>query len=156
MFAELAVTGLFYVRFADIRDSDKAYSTIKTHRREWNVQYILPKQFASKFHPARLRFSPVSKYEGQVLVRAEYRGPPHFFDALATGRRIKEALEGYGYVIAFQMGMVNDSVAAYRAEYSNVNTIDNALSRLNGSYFAVRFSPKIGYLQMADSRRCVP
>ena len=141
MFAELAVTGLFYVRFADIRDSDKAYLTIQTHRREWNVQYILPKQFASKFHPEKLRLSPVSKYEGQVLVTAEYAGLPQFFDALATGHRIKETLEEYGYVTAFQMGMVTDSVAAYRAEYSNVNTIDNALSRLNGSYLAVRIPP---------------
>ena len=141
MFAELAVTGLFYVRFADIRDSDKAYLTIQTHRREWNVQYILPKQFASKFHPEKLRLSPVSKYEGQVLVTAEYAGLPQFFDALAMGHRIKETLEEYGYVTAFQMGMVTDSVAAYRAEYSNVNTIDNALSRLNGSYLAVRIPP---------------
>ena len=141
MFAELAVTGLFYVRFADIRDSDKAYLTIQTRRREWNVQYILPKQFASKFHPEKLRLSPVSKYEGQVLVTADYVGLPQFFDALATGHRIKETLEEYGYVTAFQMGMVTDSVAAYRAEYSNVNTIDNALSRLNGSHLAVRIPP---------------
>ena len=141
MFAELAVTGLFYVRFADIRDSDKAYLTIQTHRREWNVQYILPKQFASKYHPEKLRLNPVSKYEGQVLVTAEYAGLPQFFDALATGHRIKETLEEYGYVTAFEMGMVTDSVAAYRAEYSNVNTIDNALSRLNGSYLAVRIPP---------------
>ena len=141
MFAELAVTGLFYVRFADIRDSDKAYLTIQTHRREWNVQYILPKQFASKFHPEKLRLTPVSKYEGQVLVTAEYAGLPQCFDALATGHRIKETLEEYGCVTAFQMGMVTDSVAAYRAEYSNVNTIDNALSRLNGSHLAVRIPP---------------
>ena len=156
MFAELAVTGLFYVKFADIRDSDKAYSTIRAHRREWNVQYILPKQFASKFHPEKLRLFPVSKYEGQVLVKAEYAGLPQFFDAVAIGHHIKEALEKYGCVIAFQMGMVKDSVAAYRAEYCNVNTIDKALSLLNGSCFAVRIPSKTGYLQMADSRRCVP
>ena len=141
MFAELAVTGLFYVRFADIRDSDKAYLTIQTHRREWNVQYILPKQFASKFRPEKLRLSPVSKYEGQVLVTAEYAGLPRCFDALATGHCIKETLEEYGYVTAFQMGMVTDSVAAYRAEYSNVKTVDNALSRLNGLCLAVRTPP---------------
>ena len=141
MFAELAVTGLFYVRFADIRDSDKAYLTIQTHRREWNVQYILPKQFASKFHPEKLQLTPVSEFEGQVLVTAEHAGLPQCFDALATGYRIKESLEEYGCVTAFQMGMVKDSVAAYRAEYSNVNTIDNALSRLNGSYLAVRIPP---------------
>ena len=146
MFAELAVTGLFYVRFADTRDSDEAYSTLKTHRREWNVQYILPRHFASKFHPEKLRLSPVSKYEGQVLVTAEYAGLPQFFDAFTTGHRIKEALEEYGYVAAFQMSIVKDSVAAYRAEYSNVNTIDNALSRLNGSYLAVRIPPHIRVL----------
>lgn len=155
MFAELAVTGLFYVRFADIRDSDKAYLTIRTHRREWNVQYILPKQFALKFHPEKLRLSPVSEYEGQVLVRAEYTGVSKFFDAVTAGHRIKEELDKFGDVIAFQMGVVKDSVAAYRAEYSNVNTVDNAVSRLNGSCFAVRSAPKIGYLQIADSRRCV-
>lgn len=156
MFAELAVTGLFYVRFADIRDSDKAYSTIKAYRREWDVQYMLPKQFALKFHPDKTRFSPLSKYEGQVLVKAEYIGPPKHFDAIAIGHCIKDALEKYGCVVAFESGMVKASVAAYRAEYANVNTIDTALSRLNGTNLAVRFPPKIGYLQIADSHRCVP
>lgn len=144
VFAELAVTGLFYVRFADLRDSGKAYSTIKTYRHEWNVQYILPHQFALKFHPEKFRFSPVSMYEGQVLVKAEYAGLPQHFDAVATGHRIKEALEKYDCVIAFESGMVKDSVAAYRAEYSNVNAIDNILSRLNGSKSAVSFPPKPG------------
>ena len=86
----------------------------------------------------------MSKYEGQVLVRAEYVGLPQFFDAIAIGHRIKEALEEHGCITAFQMGMVKDSVAAYRAEYSDVNTIDNALSRLNGSSLAVSFPPKPG------------
>lgn len=156
MFAELAVTGLFYVRFADIRDSDKAYSIIKTYRREWDVRYILPEQFALKFHPEKFRFSPVSNYEGQVLMKAEYAGLPQHFDAVAIGHRIKEAVEKYGSIVAFESGMVKASVAAYRAEYSSVNTIKNALSRLNGSSFAVRFSYRIGYLQMADSHRCAP
>ena len=156
MFAELAVTGQFYVRYADIRDSDKAYSTIKAHRNEWDVQYISPKHFASKFHPETFRFSPLSKYEGQVLVKAEYSGMPQSFDAVATGNLVKEALESYGCIIAFRMGRVKDSVAAYRAEYSNVNTIRNALSHLNGSSFGVSIPPQTGYLQMADSRRCAP
>lgn len=156
MFAELAVTGLFYVRFADIRDSDNAYSTIKTRHREWDVQFILPKHFAQKFHPEKFRFPSVSKYEGQILVKAEYAGLPQHFDAVAIGYHIKQALEKYGFITAFELGLVKDSVAAYRAEYSNVNDIDNTLSHLNGSIIAVSFSPKTGYLQMADSHRCVP
>ena len=99
MFAELAVTGLFYVRFADLRDSDKAYSTIKTYRREWDVRYILPKHFAQKFHPEKLRSSPVSKYEGQVQVIAEYGGLPQHFDAVAVGHHLKVALEKYGCIV---------------------------------------------------------
>ena len=142
MFAELAVTGLFYVRFADIRDSDKAYSIIKTHRREWNVQYILPNQFLVKFNPEKFHFSPVSKYQGQVLVKAEFAGLPHFSDTVAIGHQIKSALERYGCIIAFEMGMVKDSVSAYRAEYSNVNTIDTAVLHLNGSSLAVIFPPR--------------
>ncbi len=100
----------------------------------------------------------MTKYEGQVLVKAEYVGLPQLFDAVAIGHRIKEALEKHGCITAFQMGMVKDSVAAYRAEYSNVNTIDSALSRLNGSSLAVRPLPpsQTGYLQMADSQRCAP
>lgn len=95
-----------------------------------------------KFHPEKFRFSPVSKYEGQALVKAEWAGLPQHFDAVAIGHRIKEALDKYGRIIAFELGMVKDSVAAYRVEYSNANAIDNALSRLNGSNFAVSFSPK--------------
>ena len=134
----MAVTGIFYVNFADIRDSENAYSTIKTYRREWNVQYILPKQFALKFHPEKLRFSSVSNYEGQVLVKAKHVGLPQHFDAVAIGHRIKEALEQYGCIIAFDLDMVKASVASYRVEFSNVNTIDT-LSRLNDPVFAVGF-----------------
>ncbi|CAF9939273.1 MAG: hypothetical protein ALECFALPRED_008058 [Alectoria fallacina] len=137
VFAELAVTGLFYVRFADIRDSDNAYSTIKTRHREWDVQFILPKHFAQKFHPEKFRFPSVSKYEGQILVKAEYAGLPQHFDAVAIGYHIKQALEKYGFITAFELGLVKDSVAAYRAEYSNVNDIDNTLSHLNGSIIAM-------------------
>lgn len=150
------MTGLFYVRFADIRDSDKAYGVITTFRGDWNVQYISPQQFAAKFHPEKFQLSPMSMYEGQVLVKAKYAGLPQHFDAVATGHRIKEALENYGSIVAFEQGMVKDSVAAYRAEYSNVNTIDISLSRLNGLNLAVSLAPKPGYLQMADSHRCVP
>lgn len=128
---------------------------MKMYRREWNVQYILPKQFAQKFHPENLRFSPVSKYEGQVLVKAKYVGLPQHFDAVAIGHRVKEALEQYGCIIAFELDMVKASVATYRVEFSNINTIDT-LSRLKDSVFAVSISPETGYLQMADSHRCVP
>ena len=75
-------------------------------------------------------------------MKAEYVGMPQHFDAVAIGHRIKEALEKYGCIVAFESGMVKASVAAYRAEYSNVNSIGNALSRLDGSSFAVNFSPQ--------------
>ena len=142
MFAELAVTGLFYLRFADIRDSDKAYSILRTNRGKWDIQYILPNEFMVKFNPKGCHFSPVSKYEGQVLVKAEFAGLPHFFDTVAVGHRVKEALEKYGCVIAFEMGVIKESVSAYRAEYSNINATNNAVLRLNGSSLAVIFPPR--------------
>ena len=98
-------------------------------------------------------------YEGQVLVKAKYAGLPQHFDAVTTGHRIKEALGRYGSLVAFEQGVVKDSVAAYRAEYSNIDTVDISLSRLNGSSLAVSsfpLPPQTGYLQMADSHRCVP
>ena len=156
VFSELAVSGLFYVRFADIRDSDKAYHTMATYRREWNVQYISPEQFALKFYPEKLRFTPVSQYEGQVMVNADFVGLPQEFDVVAIGHGIKDALEKYGCVAAFEQTMVKASAATYRVEFSNVNTIDNILSRLDGRKFAVRFPPETGYLQMADSHSCIP
>ena len=156
MFAELATKARFYLRFADIRDSDKAHQVISTYHREWDVQYMPPKEFAMKLNPEKFRFSPVSNHEGQVVVKVKYAGLPQHFDAVAMGYRIKEALEKYGHIIAFEQRKAMASVAAYLAEYSNVNTIDNALSRLNGSSFRVRISPETGYLQMADSHRCVP
>ena len=158
MFSELAVTGLFYVRFGDIGDSDKAYSTIKAYRREWDVRYIFPQQFALKSRPEKFRSSPVSNYEGQVLVKAEYTGYPKNFDAVAIGHLVREAIEEVGCIVAFESCMVKAMVATYRAEYSSVNTTENALSRLNGLGLAVRFSSRTGYgyLQMADSHRCAP
>lgn len=131
---------------------------MRTYRREWNVQYILPKQFSQKFHPEVLRFSPVSNYEGQVLVKAKYEGLPQHFDAVAIGHRVKEALEQYGCIVAFELGTVKASIATYRLEFSNANIID-ALSRLKDPIFAVSFAPpptQTGYLQMADSHRRVP
>lgn len=129
---------------------------MRTYRREWHVQYILPQEFAQKFHPEKLRFSPVSKYEGQVLVKAKYIGLPQHFDAAAIGHRVKEALEQYGCIVAFELDTVKASVATYRIEFSNANTID-ILSRLKDPFFAVSSPPpQTGYLQMADSHRCVP
>ena len=158
MLSELAVTGLFYVRFGDIGDSDRAYSAIKAFRRDWDVQYILPQQFALKSRPEKFRSSPVSNYEGQVLVKAEYTGPPHNFNAVAIGHDVRKVIEEFGCIVAFESCTVKAMVATYRAEYSSVNTTENALSRLNGSSFAVRFSSRTGYgyLQMADSHRCAP
>ena len=95
-----------------------------------------------KFNPEKFHSSAVSKYEGQVLVKTEFAGLPHFLDTIAIGHQVKGALEKYGCIIAFEMGMVKDSVSAYRAEYSNVNAIDNAVVRLNGSSLAVIFPPR--------------
>ena len=101
-------------------------------------------KFAQKLYPEMFRFAPVSNYEGQILVKAEYAGLSQHFDALASGHRIKELLEKEGCVVAFELGMVKASVAAYRAEFSDVNTTEKALSHLNGLSFAVRFPTKPG------------
>ena len=91
-------------------------------------------------------------------MKAQYTGSPRKFDAVNIGHLVRKAIEEVGCIIAFESCTVKAMVATYRAEYSSVNTVENALSRLNGLGLAVRFSSRTGYgyLQMADSHRCAP
>lgn len=156
MVADLVLTSTVYVKFSDIRDADKAYSKIEQLKREWSVSRMTPSRYTVTSHQLENLNYSVSKYEGQVLVKVEFVEPLQRFDAGSMGLLIKELLEKFGDLTAYERGMIKVPVAAYRAEYCNIMAVDDALENLNGFKIGVSSGLKIGYLQMADSHRCVP
>ena len=154
--SDLAAAGTVYVKFADIRDADKIYSKAQTAHEKWSVRHIGPRHFVMKYQPESLKYTPVSMYEGQVLITADFAGPRQRFDAGSIGFLIKELLQNYGDVMAYEVGMIRMPVATYRAEYYDVTAVQNALSNLNGFKIGVSSHLTIGYLQLADSHSRVP
>ena len=154
MLSELASAGIFYLKFSDIRDADKAYAKVESIREKWNAQHIGAKQFAVKHQPECLKYLPISMFEGQILVTAHFAGPRQRFDAGSIGHLIKELLENYGDVMAYEVGIVRAPTATYRAEYYNATVVDNALANLNGFKIGVSYCLFFGCLQRADRRRC--
>ena len=84
----------------------------------------------------------VSAYEGQVIVKAEYTGKQERFDLLSISCLMKEILENYGEVMAFELSLVERPVVAVRAEFFDTSSADNALVHLNGFKIAVCTIPK--------------
>lgn len=142
--AELAPTGTIYVKFADIRDADRAYSKIQCIRRDWSVQHIGARHFVMKHQPESLKYSPVSMYEGQVLVSAKISGLSQSFDAEGVGRLVKGLLGTYGDLMAFEMSFDRGTFAAYRAEFFSAGAVDSALAKMDEIKIAVRFLPLPG------------
>lgn len=139
-------SGTLYVNFTDIRDTTKAYVKIRSVREAWNVQYLGAKQFASKLRPERFLYTLLC--EGQVVVKADFCGPHQRFDCGTIGHLVKELLGNYGEVMAYESGMAEPPLAAFRAEYYDVVATAKAVAALDGFRIGVS-----GYLLFADDSR---
>ena len=137
---DLATTGIIYLYFADIRDANKAHSKVQNIHRDWSVQYIAITQLAKKRMPESMDFPPVSVYEGQVMVKAEFFGPRQRFDTGSIGHLIKEMLENYGDIMAYNVSLAESQTVAVRAEYYDTAAADSALAYLNGFKIGVRYN----------------
>ena len=135
---DLVTSGTIYVNFTDIRDTTKAYVKIRSARATWSVQYLAAKQFVSKLRPERFLYTLLC--EGQVIVKADFSGPRQRFDGGTISHLLKELLENYGEVMAYESGMAEPPLAAFRAEYYDVIATEKAVAALDGFRIGVSSS----------------
>ena len=114
---------------------------IRSVRSTWNVQYLAAKQFVSKLRPERFLYTLLC--EGQVIVKADFSGPRQRFDIGSIGHLVKELLENYGEVMAYESGMAEPPLAAFRAEYYDVIATEKAVTALHGFRIGVSGFPLI-------------
>ena len=148
---ELLLTGSIYVSFGDIRESIQAYAKVKDMRPTWSIDFIgTPKYFTKQNMP-----TPGIVFEAQLLIKADYGGPPEQFCPNGIGIVIKELLENFGEVMA--MALVQDTapLASYRVEFYNAATTTPVLSNLQG--FKIAVCPLHSYYDSwANLTRLVP
>ncbi len=137
---ELVSNGIVYVRFADIRDSDKAWITIRDVRPTWSVQHISAPQFALKHQVANPQTPFLSRFEAQILVTANSLGANQRIEVGKFGSSVKDRLEMYGTITAYEISMTKVSIPVFRAEYCNVDAVNLALTNLDGCDIGVSYN----------------
>ncbi|KAL8674624.1 MAG: hypothetical protein Q9168_000999 [Polycauliona sp. 1 TL-2023] len=128
----LPITGTIHVSFSDVRDTIEAVRAIRDLGWQWLVDYLsMPKvAIASEQDDWKRLLSP--KYEGQLLVKAEFSGPATYFNADTVGRLILDLLNNYGGVMAYEAISTRFPAVAYRAEFFDVEDGGHAIVHLNG------------------------
>lgn len=144
--ADLVISGIIYANFTDIRDAQKAYAKVQNVRVDWKIQYIAATKWVLKNRSDDSNYIPLSLYEGQVIVKADFSGPRQQFNARSIGQLIKELLENYGEIMGYDAGFMKPPTATYRAEFFNSAATDSALTYLNGFRIGV-CEPCIVYLK---------
>ncbi|MCJ1337092.1 hypothetical protein MMC09_002371 [Bachmanniomyces sp. S44760] len=129
LYIDLASAGIIYVGFADLRDANKAYSTILSTNGTWRARFISAQEYASKQRPED--DLPVALHEGRVVVIATYTGPPHRFDAACIGHLVKELLENYGDLVRYDVIHISPPNVTLCAEYFSSASARLAVSSLD-------------------------
>lgn len=132
MLADLVAAGRIYLNLTDIRDAHKAHAKVQSHRKDWNVQYIAGTKYVTKQPPDSSIYKPLPRYDGQVILRADFSGPRQQFNATRIGHLIRELLENYGEIMGYEACLSKHPIATYRAEFYNTTATNSALSYLNG------------------------
>ncbi|KAL8726930.1 MAG: hypothetical protein Q9166_006387 [cf. Caloplaca sp. 2 TL-2023] len=128
----LPVTGTVYASFTDIRDAIEVVKTLHGCNGNWLVQYLSVPDFPTGSHQDEWKDLLAPKYEGQILVKAEFSGPVVFFNKDTVGRLILDLLNNYGGIMAYDAVITVHPVVAYRAEFFDVKDADHAIVHLNG------------------------
>ncbi|KAL8771359.1 MAG: hypothetical protein Q9209_003265 [Squamulea sp. 1 TL-2023] len=128
----LAVTGTVYASFTDVRDAIEAVRGLRGIGWNWLIQFLSVPEPPMDSHQGDLKGMMTSKYEGQLLVTAEFSGPAAFFNVDTVGRLILDLLNNYGSVMAHKVVSTIHPVVAYRAEFFDVKDADHAIVHLNG------------------------
>ena len=135
----MATLGRVYVNFLDIRDAYKAVAKAQSSQLQWKFQYISGKFVTNSHQNFSHPFVPLPPYCGQVVIQAEFGGPRSRFNAANIGRLMKDLLENYGELIAYEACQIKHPIVAYRAEYYNINSTESAVAYLNGFRVGVTF-----------------
>ena len=130
----------YYLKFADIRDAEKATTWVNSLSHNWNAQYISPAESASKNTPDNLSPS-LSIYEGQVVVTATFARAPRHIEVDATGKFISELVSDYGNVMAFEVRQGQALEVSYHMEFCDLRAAEKAMADLNDLKFDVKFFP---------------
>ena len=133
----MSVTGTIYVSFTDIRDAREAEAAIHELRKDWLIEYIPVPPNSLQHHTDYCSTSVASKYEGQLLVRAEFSGPAIYFDLDTVSRLILDLLNNYGSIMAYDAVITIHPIVAYRAEFFDTKDADYAIAHLDGFRIAV-------------------
>lgn len=134
---ELNTSGIIYLGFTDVRDSEEALKKAKKLRPEWTTQYLPPNQFSLKSEPENACF--VSVYEGQVMVRAHYGGQSQHFNAGTIRQLVKELLDNYGDIKVFRkLETAEPPIVDFHAEFYDTTAANVAVVSLNGFKIGVR------------------
>ncbi|KAL8701382.1 MAG: hypothetical protein Q9224_000526 [Gallowayella concinna] len=137
----LQLTGTVYASFTDIRDAIEAVNALHALDGDWLVQHLSVPDFSADVQQENWKDLLAPRYEGQLLVKAEFSGPPPFFNKDTVGRLILDLLNNYGGIMAYVAVIAVHPVVAYRAEFFDVKDADHAVAHLNGFRIAVRSKP---------------
>ncbi|KAL8710485.1 MAG: hypothetical protein Q9220_004917 [cf. Caloplaca sp. 1 TL-2023] len=128
----LLLSGTVCIEFTDIRDSIDAVAALHGLHRDWTICYLPASRKASGGEHDDCTASLASKYEGQLLVKAEFSGPSVYFDIDTVGRLVLDLLNNYGGIMAYDTVGSMHPVVAYRAEFYDIKDADHAVAHLNG------------------------
>lgn len=115
------------VSFTDLRDSEKAFSTIQVRHATWRLARLSPKALSSSNDVAL-----VSNFEGQVLVSVYFDGRDSSIQAHASYNALMETLGTFGNIKAFRSVRCQEqgNLREIRVEYYNSRNADLACRSL--------------------------
>lgn len=126
---DLANKGIVDVKFTDIRDAQRAVGILPQFQPQWTVHFINSKEFMRSFRPRKI--TSTSDFEGQVMVTAHCSSPKEAFNSESIAIIVKDLLQEYGDIMAYDTFIASFPTVVIRAEYFDTAAADNA-AELNG------------------------
>ena len=137
MLDKLPVTGTIYVNFKDVRDAMEVVRSLHGLGRDLVLEYLAVPRLSANSENDDWNERLAPKYEGQLLVKAEFSGPAVYFNTDTVERLILDLLNNYGTVMAYETVSTDYPVVAYRAEFFDAENAGHAIVHLNGFRIAV-------------------
>ncbi|KAL8651394.1 MAG: hypothetical protein Q9210_003281 [Variospora velana] len=134
----LSLTETFYVSFTDIRDAIESITALRRHCANWLVQYNLLPLHGLHYQEACGTNVVIGDCEGQLLVQANFSGPPMYFDLGTVSRLILDMLNNYGDIMAYDAVITVYPLVVYRVEFFDTKDAERAITHLHGFRLAVR------------------
>ncbi|KAI4111672.1 MAG: hypothetical protein LQ345_006741 [Seirophora villosa] len=139
----LSVTGTVNLSFTDIRDAIESVEALRSQRMNWHVQYHLLPVHGLRGQEANGTNVAVGEYEGQLLVQANFSGPPIYFDHGTVSRLILDMLNNYGGIMAYDAVISVYPLVIYRVEFFDTKDAERAMTHLHGFKIALGPVPSV-------------